>query len=144
MQHGRVVELGEGVDVELPVAVHVGPVLVDLRHLPERVPLETLCQLAEVVAQRRGVGRVEVDEDEPFPGVDPDGREAVVGLVEIEELALLLHEGEVTLEGVAPTVVLALELPARPRHLFARVVLPDELVPAVSAHVVEGAHLLIG
>ena len=56
-------------------------------------------------------------------------REAVVGLVEIEELALLLHEREVALEGVAPAVVLALELPARARGLLARVVLPHELVP---------------
>ena len=40
-------------------------------------------------------------------------REAVVGLVEVEELALLLHEGEVALEAVAPAVVLAGELAAR-------------------------------
>ena len=52
VQDGRVVELGERVDVELPVAVHVGPVLVDLGHLAERVALETVGELAEVVAQR--------------------------------------------------------------------------------------------
>ena len=50
---------------------------------------------------------VEVHEDEPLPRLDPHRREAVVGLVEVEELILLLHEGEVALEAVAPAVVLA-------------------------------------
>ena len=57
MQDGCVVELGEGVDEELPVAPDLGAVLVDLRHLAERVALEALAQLTQVVAQRRGVVR---------------------------------------------------------------------------------------
>ena len=90
---GCVVELGERVDEELPVAADLGAVLVHLRQLVERVALEALAELAEVLAQRRGVRGVEVHEDEPLPHVDLHRREAVVGLVEVEELRLLLHEG---------------------------------------------------
>ncbi len=71
------------------------------------------------------------------------GREAVVGLVEVEELTLLLHEREVAFERVAPPVVLALELPAGAVHLFVGVVLPHQLVPAVAADVVERTHLVV-
>ena len=40
------------------------------------------------------------------------GHEPVVGLVEVEELVLLLHERAGAVEPVAPAVVLAGELPA--------------------------------
>jgi hypothetical protein len=46
----RVVELGEGIDEELPVAVDLGAELVDLGLLPERVARETTRELAEVLA----------------------------------------------------------------------------------------------
>ena len=49
VQNRCVVELGEGVDEELPVAPDLGPVLVDLGHLAERVALEAGAELAEVV-----------------------------------------------------------------------------------------------
>ena len=145
VQHRRVVELGERVDVELPVAVHVGPVLVHLGHLAERVALET------VRRARRGSRAARlVSVASRFTKMNPsqtstlDRREAVVGLVQVEELVFLLHEGQVAFERVAPAVVLALELPAGPRGLLLRVVLPHQLVPAVTADVVEGAHLAVG
>ncbi len=131
------VELGEGVDEELPVAPDVGPVLVDLGHLAERVALDAGSEIAEVVAHRRGVVRVEVDEDEALPHLGLHGDQAVVGLVEVEELALLLHEGQRALEVVAPAVVLAGELTAGAARLFPGEVVPHELVAAMAADVVE-------
>src|SRR5262249_32278229 len=62
-------------------------------------------------------------------------------LVDVEELARLLHERAGTVELVSPAVVLAHELTAVPARLLAREVLPHELVAAVSADVVERAHL---
>ena len=57
--------------------------------------------------------------------------------VEVEELGLLLDEGQRAFEVVAPAVVLAGELPADAAGLLAGVVLPHELVAPVAADVVE-------
>ena len=92
---------------------------------------------------RRRVLGVEVDEDEPLPRLDLDRGQPVVLLVEVEELGLLLHEGQLALRGVAPPVVLAGELAARPLRLLAGVVVPDQLVAAVTADVVEGVDLAV-
>src|SRR5262249_16734528 len=83
----------------------------------------------------------EVHEDEASPNIALDGNEAVLVLVEVEELALLLNERERALEVVAPPVVLARELPADALGCLAREVVPHELVPAVTAHVVKGPDL---
>src|SRR3546814_3459305 len=99
--------------------------------------LDAGAHLAHVVEQRRRLG-VAVHEDEPGPDLAAEGDEAELLHVEVEELLLLLDEGESALEVVAPAVVLAGELPAGPSHLFAGVVLPHELVAAVAADVVEG------
>lgn len=136
VQHRRMVELGERVDEQLPVGPDLRAVAVDLRHLVERIALKTRGEIAEVVGQRFGVV-VEVDENEAFPDLAAHRLESVVGLVHVEELLLLLDEGQIAVEGVAPGVVLAGELPARTRDLLARIVVPDELVPAVPAQVVE-------
>ena len=40
------------------------------------------------------------------------GTESVLALVDVEELILLLDEGQLAVEAVAPRVVLAGELPA--------------------------------
>src|SRR6185436_11018786 len=69
--------------------------------------------------------------------------ESVVGFVEVEELALLLHEGAATVEVVLPAVVLAHELATAPAGLLAREVLPHELVAAVATDVVKGADLAV-
>ena len=70
--------------------------------------------------------------------------QAVAALVEVEELALLLHEGEVAVEVVAPAVVLAGELPADAAGLLLREVVPHQLVAAVPADVVERLDLAVG
>ena len=63
--------------------------------------------------------------------------EPVVGLVEVEELLLLLHEVQRAVEVVAPAVVLAHELAGDAARLLLREVVPDQLVAAVTADVVE-------
>ena len=143
MKHRCVVELSERVDEQLPVAADVGAVLVHLRHRLEGVALEVAAVLPEIVEQRRRVVRVQVDEDKAFPRVDLHGHEPVLRLVQVEELALLLHERARAVEAVAPAVVLAGELAHGPLDLFTRVVVPHQLVAAVPAHVVEGAHLAV-
>ena len=97
----------------------VGPVLVDLGHLVERIAGEAGAELAEVVVQRRRVVGIEVDEDEPLPRLHLDHGQPVVGPVEVEELRLLLDEGQLPVDRVAPTVVLAGELPAGAAGLLA-------------------------
>src|SRR3546814_20600006 len=94
-----------------------------LRELLERVVGDAGAHLAHVVEQRRRLG-VAVHEDEPGPDLAAEGDEAELLHVEVEELLLLLDEGESALEVVAPAVVLAGELPAGHSHLFAGVVLP--------------------
>ena len=86
------VELGEGVDEQLPVAAHFGPVLVDLSHLFEWIASQPPAEPAEVLAEPRLVLRIQVHEDEPLPGLRLHGYEAELLAVEVEELRLLLHE----------------------------------------------------
>ena len=69
--------------------------------------------------------------------------EAVVGLVDAEELALLKDVRQLAVEVVLPAVVLAGELPAGSPRLHARVVVPDQPVATVTADVVEGADLVV-
>ena len=141
VEDGCVVELRERVDEQLPVGTDLGAVLVHLRHAVERVVDDAGAELAHVVGERRAVLVVEVHEDEARPRLAPHRHEAEVGPVEVEELALLLHERQVAVEAVAPAVVLAGELPGGAADLFAGVVVPHQLVAAVAADVVEGADL---
>jgi hypothetical protein len=83
------------------------------------------------------------DEDEARPDVAVHRDEAVVGLVQVEELTLLLHERAPAVELVLPAVVLADELAAAAARLLAREVGPYQLVAAVAADVVEGADLAV-
>ena len=69
--------------------------------------------------------------------------EAVVSLVEVEELLLLLDEVQGAVEVIAPAVVLAHELAADAARLLLRVVVPDQLVAAVAADVVESTDLVV-
>src|SRR5690606_7245304 len=112
-------------------------VAVDLGHLVEGVALDPRAEPTHVVAQRRGLV-VEVDEDEPLPHLAAHGHQAELREVELEELGLLLDEGEGALEVVAPAVVLAGELATGAAGLLAGVVLPHQLVAPVTADVVEG------
>ena len=140
VQHRCVIELLEGVHVDLPVRLHLGAVVPALRHLVEGIALERRDHRPEEVPQRLLGLLGEVHEDEAFPHLAVHGDEAVLALVQVEELALLLDEGQRALEVVTPAVVLAGELAAGAARLLARVVLPHQLVAAVAADVVEGAH----
>src|SRR5262245_7563402 len=142
VEDGRVVELLEGVEEDLPVAADVTPVIVALRQLLEGV-VDRGDHRAEKLRESllRLLG--EVHEDEPLPHVAVHRHEAVVRLVDPEELALLEDVRQATVELVPPAVVLACELPARTADLLGRVVGPHQLVAAVAADVVEGADLVI-
>ena len=138
VQDGCVVELLEGVHVELPVGVDLGAVVPALGHLVERIALERGDHRTEELVERllRRLAR-EVDEDEAVPDVAVHGDEAVVVLVDAEELTLLLDEGALPSEAVAPAVVFANELPAAALGLLRREVVPHEFVAAMAADVVE-------
>ena len=110
VQHGRVVELLEGVHIELPVRSDLGAVEPALGLLVERVVLQLRHVGAEEVDQvLLGLLR-QIHEDEAGPHVAVHRHQAVVTPVEVEELLLLLHEGAGAVEVVTPTVVLADEL----------------------------------
>ena len=79
----------------------------------------------------------------PFQTSHCTGLKPVLRGVEVEELARLLHEGQLALEVVAPAVVLAGELPAGALDLLVGKVVPHQLVSAMTADVVEGADLLV-
>jgi hypothetical protein len=142
VEDGRVIELLEGVQEDLPVAANVAAVVVALRQLFERV-VDRGDHRAEEFGEclRRLLG--EVHEDEPLPHLAVHRHEAVVGLVDPEELTLLKDEGQAAFEIVLPAVILAGELPAGSTDLLGRVVGPHQLVAAVAADVVEGADLVV-
>ena len=146
VDNGRVVLLLEGVHEHLPVGGHLGPEPIARGQLVERIALHRGDHRAEELAQRLLVRRigvvVEVHEDEPGPDIAVHRDEAVVGLVEIEELAFLLDEGAGAVESVTPAVVLAGELTRGAARLLARKVLPHQLVATVPADVVERADLI--
>src|SRR6185436_16243360 len=70
--------------------------------------------------------------------------QSVARLVQVEELLLLLHEGEVAVEVVAPGVVFAGELPTDAAGLLPRFVVPHQLVAPVATDVVVGLDLATG
>ena len=135
----RVVPLAHGVDRELPVAVDLRREPVALRHPLQRIRLELEDAITEEGAQRHGVLR-EVDEDEPGEHVAVHLRHPQGALVEVEELLFLGDVGDAPIEPVAPPVILARELAARAAGLLLRVLLPNDLVAAMGAHVVERVH----
>ena len=71
------------------------------------------------------------------------GARPSVGLVDVEELVLLVHERAAAVEAVAPPVVLARELPGDAAAVLGGLVGPHQFVAAVTAHVVKGAHLAV-
>ena len=92
VEDGRVIELLEGVQEDLPVAANVAAVVVALRQLFERV-VDRGDHRAEELGERLARLLGEVHEDEPLPHLAVHRHEAVVGLVDPEELALLKDEG---------------------------------------------------
>src|ERR1019366_4239752 len=128
VQNRCVVELGKGVDEELPVAADVRPVLVHLGHLAEWVTFNAGAQFSEVVLHGRGVVGIEIDEDETLPDLGLDRSETEVRFVEVEELRLLLDEIQRAVEIVTPAVILTGELATGSACLFTWEVVPDKLV----------------
>ena len=139
----RVVLLLQGVHEDLPVSGHDRTEAVSLGQPVERVALEGGDHRAEGLAQRLARVFLEVREDEAGPHVAVHRNQTVVGLVDLEELALLLNERARAVELVPPAVILAHELTAIPARLLPREVGPHELVAAVAADVVECAHLSV-
>src|SRR5262249_44257253 len=142
VKDGRVVELLERVQEDLPVAANVAAVVVALGQLFERV-VDCGDHRAEEFGE--GLPRLlgEVHEDEPLPHLAVHRHETVIGLVDPEKLALLKDEGEAPVELVRPAMVLAGELPAGSIDLLGRVIGPYELVAAVATDVVEGTDLVV-
>ena len=138
VEDGRVIELLEGVEEDLPVAADVAAIVEALGEVVERV-VDRGDHRAEEIEERLARLLGEVHEDEPLPHLTVHRDEAVVRLVDPEELALLEDGRALPVEVVLPAVVLAGELPAVALRLHARVVGPDQLVAAVAADVVEGA-----
>jgi hypothetical protein len=129
VQHGRVIELLEGVHEQLPVAADDGAIVEALRHLLERIAFDRGDHRPEELAERLLRLRGEVHEEESRPDVAVHRDQPVAGLVELEELALLLHERARAVELVAPAVVLAHELSAAPARLLARKSVHTSLLP---------------
>src|SRR5262245_10853349 len=140
VQRRDMVVLLERVREQLPVAVVVRDEVVAFGERAERVPVERRDHRPEELPQALPRLASEIDEDEPVPHLAVDGRETVSVPLDAEELVLLLNERELAVEAVAPAVILADELAAYPLRFFARELVPYELVAAVAADVVEGAH----
>ena len=141
VQYRRVIELLERIHVELPVGLDLGAVDPPRRQLLERIARQVGDHRSEEVVQRL-LGHVgEVDEDEALPHLAVHPHQSVTRLVEIEELVLLLHECQLTVQVVAPGVVLAGELAAEAAGLLAGLVVPHQFVAPVAADVVVRLHL---
>ena len=132
---GQVVKLVLGVEGHLPVRALVDPVGLHQRHLVEGAAVELTGDAAEVFAQRLGrLGR-QIDEDEALPDARVDRGEAVLPLVEAEEILLVRHADQRAGVAVDPVVEVAVEA-AGARALLVQ----HQRVAAVGADVVEGAH----
>ena len=93
---------------------------------------------------RSGTGSVgEIDEDEAGPDLAVHRRHPQLALVEVEELILIGDVVDHAVQPVSPAVVLAGEGAAAARRLLCRVLLPDHLVAAVGAHIVERVHVVV-
>ena len=135
------VVLLERVEEHLPVRVHRRGEPVALGQQIEWIAVEAGHHRPQELAQALTRLRVEVDEDEPLPALALDGDQAEVVLVEVEVLLLLEDEVQGAIEAVTPAVVLAHELPTGAAGRLSRRVIPQDLVPAVPAHVVKCTHL---
>src|SRR4029450_1552822 len=111
VEDGRVIEFLEGVQKDLPVAANVAGVTTALGQLLERV-VDRGDHRAEEFGECLPRLLGEVHEDESLPHLAVHRHEAVVALVDAEELALLKNEGATAVEIVLPAVILAGELPA--------------------------------
>src|SRR5262249_12365341 len=128
---------------DLPVAVVHRTERVAFGHCVEWIAFEGSDHRAEIGPQAlAGLAR-EVHEDEPCPGLAMHRGEAEPILSELEELAFLVNVGARPVEAVPPAMVLAHELPGAPAGLLAGRAVPQQLVPAVPADVVESPHATV-
>src|SRR5262249_301023 len=139
MERWNVVVLLERVAEHLPVAVVLGAKGVALGHPVEGVAFEGPDHRTQVVPQRLARLAREVHENETGPGVAVHRGEAQFVLAQIEELVLLVDVRARAVEAVPPAVVLADELPGVAAGLVTWRFLPQQLVAAVPAYVVEGS-----
>ena len=120
VERRHVVVLLEGVDEDLPVAGVLGPEGIALGHQVERVALERADHRPEELPQRLARLSARFTKMKPAHTSQWTGARPSVGLVEVEELVLLVHICAATVEAVAPAVVLADELAADAAGLLAR------------------------
>src|SRR6185312_9807110 len=133
----------EAVHENLPVALQLSLEFINLMRPVEGIPLDSVRELAEVVAQRLGVVRVEIDEDEAFPDIALDRRHAAAVGVEVEQQVFSRGRMQQAVKVVAPPMEPAVQQRRSPLHLLERVVLPQDLVAAMRADVVERANYVV-
>src|SRR6185503_20010791 len=110
---GRAVEaLGEVLEEELPVRLHVHDDALADAEIGEAVVPEALRQVTQGLVKRRGAVPREVDEDEAAPGGDGHLEEGVGRLVEVRALHLPRGADELPVEAVGPRVIRADQAPA--------------------------------
>ena len=139
MQIRAVVALGEAVEEDLPVALQLGVESVDLVRPGKGIALDAMGQVAEVIAHRLGVVGVEIDEDEPFPDFALNRRHPAAVGIEVQQQILSGGGVQRAVQLVTPAMEAAVQQGRPALHLLEGVVLPQHLVAAVWADVVQGA-----
>ena len=135
----QVVALVEVVLHALPVEVADDGDPVRATHVLHPVRVEVLGDRVEPLAQRGRIG-IHVEPDEPGPRVGRDLDEvAHPARAAVDEVVLVGHPVEATVDAEPPTVVRTLELPAEQRADLGR----DQPVAAVLADVEEHAHRVV-
>src|SRR6202030_1167534 len=104
----QVVALQIGVDIGLPVAVHIVGAALGKLHAAERELLGMGRQFAQRLAQRAGLG-IDTDENEVEPCLDANGDEAEVFRIKIFDAVEFGGDEQSAVEAVGPAVVAAAE-----------------------------------
>src|SRR5262249_45082865 len=134
--HGRsVVVLHRVLEIYLPVAGEIVFPTPHADHVGHVVGPKPLRKITQILAQAWDA-RIETDENEPIPSLEPETMEAIGLLVEVEGLLHRRGADEVTVKGIGPAVVRAGNDPA-----IALAV--EEAGAAVTAAIGEGADLVI-
>ena len=125
------------VDVDFPIAIEgVDAAIEVLELLRELQRSDEFGNGAEEFAKWGGL-RIEIDENEIFPGVDADRDEAVLRTIEIADALEFDHALEGAVDAVGPAVIRAAKL------FGAAVGFGDDGGGVVAADVVEGAELRV-
>jgi len=125
------------VDVDFPVAIQgIGAAIEVSELLRELQWGNEFRDGGEELAQRRGL-RIEIDEDEIFPGVDVDRHETILRAVEIADTVEFDHAFQGSVDAVGPAMIGAAKL------FGAAVGFWDDGGGVMAADVVEGAELRV-